>query len=286
MSKITIRCFCCNREFERELGRYNEAIKKSWNQYCSQECQNKSKIKRVEKICANPHCNNKVSHLLSQFKKSKSGRIFCSRSCAASVNNSEFPKKKAKIKICEYCGKEFKREGKQYCSKECKDKAQIISKKEICGQIKEFYKKHGRIPVKREFIHYMATRGRFGSWNKAIRASGFKPNPVLFAKKHKAKDGHICDSLSEKIVDDWLFKNNLDHKINVSYPKNQKLTCDFVVNRYFIEFFGLDGQHPRYSELAQEKRELAKKYKLNLIELKPKHLFPKNKLDSVLNFLQ
>ena len=287
MSKITIKCSYCNRKFERELGRYNEAIKRKWKQYCSKECQNESRYRRIEKVCANPKCNKKVSRQLNQFKKSKSRRVFCSLSCAAIINN----KSKRKIRICPACGRQFSTRRK-YCSRICrlntlklKTKTVKVSKIQIIKLIKKFHQKHNRIPVKREFKHYNAARLRFGSWNKAIKAAEFEPNPVLFAKKQKAKDGHMCDSLSEKIIDDWLFKNNFKHKINVPYPGNNHLTCDFVIRKYFIEFFGLDGQHPRYSELAQEKRKLAKKYKLNLIELKPKHLFPKNKLDNILSFL-
>ncbi|UZE93202.1 MAG: homing endonuclease associated repeat-containing protein [Candidatus Nealsonbacteria bacterium] len=284
MSKVIVKCSYCKTEFQRELGRYNEAIKKSWNQYCSQECQNKSKIKRVEKICGNPKCNKRVSRKFHEFKKSKSGSIFCSLSCAVSVNNSKFPKRQAIKRKCLYCEKDFVG-GKKYCSIKCKNKAQIISKEEICDKIKGFYKKYRRIPVKKEFSHYNAARDRFGSWNKAIESAGFVPNPVVFARKHKAEDGHVCDSLSEKIVDDWLSKNNLKHKINVAYPGNPRLTCDFLVGNYFIEFFGIGKEHVRYTELMKEKRRLAQQYNLNMVELKPEHIFPKNKLDAVLNFL-
>lgn len=298
MSKVTIKCSHCGKAFQRERSRYNEAEREGWNQYCSLECQRKSKITRVEKICANPECNKKVSRLLNQFKKSKSGLIFCSHSCSAIVNNSEREKtswKKQKISVCHTCGKEFIG-SRKYCSSSCRSNVLkgksnalkgkiLVTKEQIIKQIEDFYKKHGRIPVKREFHHYKAARLRFGTWNKAVKVAGFKPNPVIFAERHKAKDGHICDSLSEKIIDDWLSENNLKHKINTPYPKNSDLTCDFVVDKYFIEFFGLEGEHQRYTELVKEKRKLAQKYKLNLIELKPKHLFPKNKLDTVLNFL-
>jgi len=197
--------------------------------------------------------------------------------------------------VCLTCGKEFIG-NRKYCSSSCRSNTLkgksntlkgriLVTKNQIIKQIEDFYKKYKRIPVKREFPHYSAAQDRFGSWNKAIKAAGFEPNPVLFAKKHKAKDGHICDSLSEKIIDDWLSKNNLEHQINIPYPENSNLTCDFVIDKYFIEFFGLEGEHSRYTELVKEKRKLARKYKLNLVDLKPEHLFPKNKLDSVLNFL-
>lgn len=42
----------------------------------------------VECECA--HCGKHITRTLSQLNKSKSGRVFCSRSCAASYNNSEY----------------------------------------------------------------------------------------------------------------------------------------------------------------------------------------------------
>jgi len=156
----------------------------------------------------------------------------------------------------------------------------------ILKKIIEFYHVNERIPVKREFLHYNVARSQFGTWNKAVEAAGFKPNPVLFAERQIANDGHVCDSLSEKIIDDWFYKHEIPHEIHVPYPaRNSDFTCDFLVHGYHIEFFGLDGEHPRYTEIAREKRLLAKKLRLKFIELNPKHLFPKNKLDSVLNFL-
>ncbi|MEX0877304.1 MAG: hypothetical protein WDZ40_00380 [Candidatus Spechtbacterales bacterium] len=172
-----------------------------------------------------------------------------------------------------------------FCSVKCKNKAQFISEEKIIKQIKAFYTKNNRIPVKKEFQHTKAARERFGSWNKAIEAAGFSPNPAMFAERHIARDGHECDSLSEKIIDDWLTSNNVKHKRSIPYPQNNKLTCDFVIGKYFIEFFGLENEHKRYTELVQEKRRLAKKMKLNLVEIKPAHIFPKNKLNEHLSFL-
>ncbi len=125
----------------------------------------------------------------------------------------------------------------------------------------------------------------FGTWNKAIELAGFSPNPILFSKKHTALDGHICDSFAEKIIDDWLHERKIIHKRSVPYPKSEKMTCDFVVGDYFIEFFGLDGYHRGYMKQAEKKRRLAKKLKLKFIGLKPSDLFPKNNLDKRLGFL-
>lgn len=132
---------------------------------------------------------------------------------------------------------------------------------------------------------YGKARDVFGTWNKAVEMAGCKANPVMFAKKHIASDGHKCDSLTEKIIDEWLHSKNIPHDRTVPYPEQSRMTCDFRVGKYFIEFFGLDGQHKEYSRLANKKRRLAKKHKLNLIEIAPRDIFPKNNLDQVLHFL-
>lgn len=281
MKLIKIICATCGKTFFRSVGRVNEVKKFGWKQYCSRECQGQAKWKRITKVCANPNCRKAVSHKLSEFKKSKSGRIFCSRSCAVSVNNSEFPKRKRRVKKCNYCNKEFTGKGKEYCSKKCKDKAQIIPKEEISKQIKEFYKRNKRIPLKREFPHYDAVRARFGTWNKAIKAVGFEPNPVKFAKRQTAKDGHVCDSFAEKIIDDWLYSKNIKHQRNTIYP-NSSYTVDFLINGKFVEFLGLSGELKEYDKNTKLKERLAKKYNIKLIKIYPKDLFPVNHLSRII----
>lgn len=159
-------------------------------------------------------------------------------------------------------------------------------KEEVLQKIKEFEKLNGRIPVKKEMYGpYSKARDVFGTWNKAIKTAGFKPNPVMFANRYLAKDGHWCDSLAEKIIDEWFHSKGIAHERSVPYPEFKKMTCDFVVNKFYIEFFGLEGEHREYTKHVHKKRRLAKKYNLKLIEIKPIHLFPKNKLDQVLSFL-
>jgi hypothetical protein len=136
--------------------------------------------------------------------------------------------------------------------------------------------------MKVEFSHYGAAQDRFGSWNKAIIAAGFIPNPVKFAKRYRAKDGHECDSFSEKIVDDWLSQKGVAHERNKRYPGEQKLTADFVTARHWIEFFGLKGELKEYDSLVERKQGLVRKYKLPLIALYPRDLFPKNRLAEIL----
>ncbi|MBI5470413.1 helix-turn-helix domain-containing protein [Candidatus Kaiserbacteria bacterium] len=71
------------------------------------------------------------------------------------------------------------------------------SDEDLLDKIKKFYKNYGRIPLKHEFNSSRIYRLRFGSWNNAVKMAGFETNPVLFAKRFVAQDGHICDSFSD-----------------------------------------------------------------------------------------
>jgi len=122
---------------------------------------------------------------------------------------------------------------------------------------------------------YREYQQRFGSWNKAIRLAGFEPNSVIFSKKFIAKDGHICDSFAEKIIDDWLFRCNIRHERNFPYS-NQKMTADFAVGNIRIEYFGLWGLNKTYNQGIQVKRKICQKDNLRLLEIYPSDLFSKN----------
>jgi hypothetical protein len=98
-----------------------------------------------------------------------------------------------------------------------------------------------------------------------------------FAKTHGripvAKDGHRCDSLAEKVVDDWLFRRDIKHKVNVPYPWGNGMTADFVVEDSWIEIFGLEGEHKRYDELKKEKLGLAKQHGIKIFALSLKDVY-------------
>jgi hypothetical protein len=278
MTLVKIKCAFCGKKFFRELRRFNEAEKFNWKQYCSPKCLSLDRNKQKTLKCGNPKCHKTFKRPLREIPSS--GVCFCSKSCAAIINNSKSPKRHPKIRICPICKKQFFGDRK-YCSKACQPKPPKISKNQIIKEIKEFYKNNGRIPLKRESHHYVAARDRFGTWNKAIKAAGLKPHQVLFAKKYVANDGHKCDSLAEKIIDDWLTARKIAHQKNVSYP-NSKYTVDFKVKDIFIEFFGLHGELKVYDKNMQKKLDIIQNNNIKLISIYPKDLFPKPKLDYLL----
>lgn len=283
-----IYCDFCNKPIHRRVSRLRENLKFGWKQFCSWGCLSDDKKTGVYKLC--PVCHKNIWRTPSDFKKSKSGLAFCCQSCAATHNNyargQKTPKQTCAAETCE---KKVAR-GSIYCSRTCavskRRKSIEVTRKEVLFEIKKFEKTNGRIPVKKEMYGaYKKARKAFGTWNKAILVAGFKPNPVLFSQKYTANDGHRCDSLAEKIIDEWFYAKGLTHKRSVPYPEAKKMTCDFVVNNFFIEFFGLKGEHKEYTRSVGKKRKLSKKYNLQLVEIKPTDLFPRNKLDKVLNFL-
>jgi len=277
MTLAKLLCTYCRKVLYRTKGRITEAEKFGWKPYCSLACQCKQRNTQKRYMCSRPNCGKTFLRAPGDITNSPA---YCSRSCAVIVNNAKVPKRKAFISECDECHKTFKGR-RQYCSRACKYKGQIISGEEVCESIRDFYNQHERIPLKRELLHYGAARDRFGTWNAAIAAAGFKPNPILFSEKHIAKDGHSCDSLAEKIIDDWLVSKSVEHKRNIPYPEGKRLTVDFVIGNHWIEFFGLAGEIKNYDRLLRKKRRVCKKYAIPLLEIYPKDLFPKNRLAEV-----
>lgn len=285
MHLLIIKCALCKKAFSRRKGQVNEAKKVGWNQFCSSRCMAKSKMTGTEFRCGNPKCRNEIYRSVKEIQKVT--QSFCSHSCSAKINNRLRASLKP-VNHCSnvYCGAPIPRYQK-YCSQlhasEGRKIPEETQKRQIVAKINAFYKNHERIPAKREMYGlYKKARSAFGNWNKAIEAAGFRPNPVLFARKYIARDGHKCDSFTEKIIDDWLYERNVEHQRNVPYPQNNALTADFVIGKTWIEFFGLAGVVKKYDKLRKKKLKLASLHKIKFIGIYPKDLFPVNKLSEIL----
>jgi len=281
-----VKCSYCSKTYLRAPNRIHEAIKYGWHQYCSPKCQNTAKSKQKEFKCANPQCNKLFTRSPHEIPVTQ--RCFCSISCATIINNKIRELKRPK-KYCANpnCHKIIPRRNK-YCSNKCDGMMKTISDEiyinKIIRRIQRFHNKNNRIPMKREMWGiYKPARKIFGSWNKAIIAAGFKPNPVMFAEKHIANDGHKCDSLAEKIIDDWLYERSIVHQTKVPYD-GTKMTADFKVGNTLVEFFGLQGEVIKYDRLVKEKEKIVKERNLSLIKIYPEDLFPRNKLSEILKF--
>lgn len=68
------------------------------------------------KTCSNPKCDKAVSTTVGSTGK------YCSRSCAATVNNSKYPKRAVvgpRATNCIRCGDKLKKGAKKFCSTNC-----------------------------------------------------------------------------------------------------------------------------------------------------------------------
>lgn len=282
-------CKFCDKKFFRANGRYNEAKKFNWNQYCSKKCLFQDRIRGRMLACEN--CGKNVLRVPSAI----SAHNFCSQHCSAIASNKHRVRD-LKMKVCLYCGNQYRKlkGNRKYCSMECRKNAESYTSKELIESIKKMAKKLKRVPAKREFKNIVdACVKNFGSWNKAILAAGLIPNRSDSQRMYKrtntrALDGHLCDSISEALIDNWLFKNKISHKRDIFYPTtNHK--ADWVVEMngqwIFIEYFGLAKDSKRYDRDIDYKKELCKINKIPLLEIYPQDLYPKNRLIDKLKFL-
>ncbi|MDD4467478.1 MAG: hypothetical protein PHQ08_03510 [Candidatus Pacebacteria bacterium] len=288
MVLIKIKCAFCKKDYFRPAGRINEAKKFNWNQFCSAKCHSKFKTKKQALKCEN--CNKKIIRTPHEI----SSHNYCSRSCAIIINNKKYGRKRLNpsYKICEQCKQKYKKStnNKKFCSKECRKKSTRHNPGKLLKIIKDTAKRIKRTPGRREFkegIDGVCIR-IFGSWNKTISMAGLIPNRSYDNRMYKrarikALNGHLCDSISEALIDNWLYKNKIIHSKNVSYP-NTNHKADWATflgeKKIFIEYFGLANDSLKYNYCIQEKEILCKKQNISLIAIYPKDLYPKVNMEN------
>jgi len=87
-----------------------------------------------------------------------------------------------------------------------------------------------------------------------------------------ANDGHVCNSIAEKNVDDWLYSHGIPHEKEPHYPEDDELNpnklyrADWKIGNTLIEYFGLVGDK-KYDQKVKVKIKIAKKQGFKLIEL-------------------
>lgn len=87
MTTITLKCTFCDTMFERTCSSYKDKqLKHGHSPVCSRECQDKLRTTSIQVFCT--QCNVLMLKTRTELKKSKSGNLFCSRSCAATYNNT------------------------------------------------------------------------------------------------------------------------------------------------------------------------------------------------------
>lgn len=265
----------------RKTRQINESIKLGLNNYCSSSCQREGKNNQKLVKCENPNCQKSLYRKASAVSRHN----FCNHSCAALVLNRL---RQPKLKRCSgiKC-QNFVPTSKKYCSQTCIPSRVKYTKEILTQYILHFAHANKRIPTKKEFnAHWYSYKLQFGTWNNAIKSAQLSPNQCRFTHKYLANDGHVCDSLSEKIIDDWLLVRKITHQKSIYYPDQNKFKTDFLVNgKYWIEFLGLKNELKSYDLSYKRKLEIAEKGGIKIIELFPGDLFPINRLSEKLGFL-
>lgn len=126
----------------------------------------------------------------------------------------------------------------------------------------------------------------FGSWLNALIQAGVLEDGTRKTSRgiqSIAKDGHVCLSLGEKTIDDFLYARGVHHEKEPRYPEGN-YRGDFKVDSAFIEYFGLAG-NPEYDAKIKEKIRLCKKHRITLIAIYPQDLISRKKLESKLSVL-
>lgn len=122
---------------------------------------------------------------------------------------------------------------------------------------------------------------KFSVWLKALSLAGVLDNGYQKTSRGiqcLANDGHLCLSLGEKAVDDWLSEHNIAHEKETFYPFDEKLNpnelsrTDWKIGNIFIEYAGMMSDE-EYANKMKRKIQLARKNNLILIVIEPNDLF-------------
>lgn len=122
---------------------------------------------------------------------------------------------------------------------------------------------------------------KFGNWLKCLSLAGVLDDGHRKTSRGiqcLANDGHLCLSLGEKAIDDWLSNHNIPHEKESFYPFDEKLNpnklsrTDWKIGNIFIEYAGLMDDS-EYASKMKRKKQLADKNGLHLIIIEPADLF-------------
>jgi hypothetical protein len=119
----------------------------------------------------------------------------------------------------------------------------------------------------------------FDSWLVALIDSGVLEDGTRLTSRGiqtLAKDRHVCLSLGEKTIDDFLFDNGIPHEKEPKYPSGN-YRADFLVNGVLIEYFGLAG-NAEYDAKTRIKTQICQEWGIELISIFPIDLVSNERL--------
>lgn len=120
-----------------------------------------------------------------------------------------------------------------------------------------------------------------GSWFNALVEAGVLEKGTrrtMRGTQCLARDGHVCLSLGEKTIDDYLHMHGVAHEREPRYPEGQ-FRADFIARGSFIEYLGLAGD-PEYDAKTRIKKKLCAAHSIPLILVYPRDLASVTRLTS------
>ena len=123
----------------------------------------------------------------------------------------------------------------------------------------------------------------FGSWLNALIKAGVLEHGTRKTSRGVqtlAVDGHVCFSLGEKTIDDFLHRRGIRHVREPQYPEG-RYRGDFKVGEVLIEYFGLAGD-AAYDKKIQEKKRICDERGISLIAIYAQDLMSQERLEAKL----
>lgn len=116
---------------------------------------------------------------------------------------------------------------------------------------------------------------RHVAWSLLLEAAGFAENGLRMARGTliRSRDGHLCHSMREKAVCDFLHLHGIAHEREPRYPKDPDFNATGLrradwelADGTLVELWGLP-KDPAYAAKMEAKRNLVVRHGLRLIEL-------------------
>jgi len=116
--------------------------------------------------------------------------------------------------------------------------------------------------IERDFdVTRMVIRARCRKYGIEVSRDGWSGGYRL-----RCADGHQVRSTYEQRVDDWLSRHDLPHTLEPRYPFDRRYRADFLVDRTYIEVWGVTG-NPAYTARRAWKIEQCASNGIDLIQI-------------------
>lgn len=264
-----------------ECGKMFEARSKR-GKYCSEECRQFEKTScnhcgepfvRKKYLKSVPYCSDKcrgigkgtVQLLKCGFCQKNFTRqtcfvnraetSYCSTSCQHKGTTT------TPLKICERCGKEYKDIGttnRRHCSLDCR---KVLVPKE---NLEKYYIEQG---LSAEMVGRKVGVSE-SSVFKSLIEFNIPTRDAGNAGRLLCKDGHEVSSSYEKIFDDKLTENNLEHQHDTPLPFHERYRTDFLIEDVYVEIWGIVGS-ASYDRRRKTKQKLYKENNCKLVNVYP-----------------